>query len=73
MCHLKQSVCFACTTAWALAVGMVTTIEMIMFLFEQATGHDMKMISDLASYGLEVAQVCAEENKVSLGKLNHIP
>jgi hypothetical protein len=52
---------------------MVTAIEMVMFIFEQTTGQDVKMIPDLASYGLEVAQVCAKENGVSLGKLNHIP
>jgi hypothetical protein len=52
---------------------MVTAIKMVVFLSEQATDGEVKMISDLASYGLEVAQVCAKDNRVSLGKLNHIP
>lgn len=62
-----------CTIAQAMAAGMVIAIQMVMFLSEQATENEVKMISDLASYGLEVAQDCAKENRVSLGKLNHIP
>ncbi|XP_023725688.1 uncharacterized protein LOC111874422 isoform X2 [Cryptotermes secundus] len=36
---------------------------------EIATENEVKMISDLASYGLEVAQDCAKENRVSLVKI----
>jgi hypothetical protein len=73
MYHPRQSVWFAYTIARALAAGMVIAIKMVMFLSEQAADNDVKMVSDLASYGLEVAQVCAKENRVTLGKLNHIP
>lgn len=42
------------------------------FLFWQATGQDLNMVSSLVSYGLGAIQDCAKENNAGLSKFNYM-